>query len=383
MVTTKSQLIIDIKPWDSETNLEQLTKILKQKELEGITWGEFETQPLAFGVNKLVVAVVIEDDKVTCDDIEELITEEEDYVQSIDIVAWNHIGTKNKKEDDAMKAVHSISNLEGNIKYAAYGVRGMRNTMEDEIITELDMIKNEENRISCFGIFDGHGGSSCAEFVAQNWLHYCRQDGFSLSQDYLEDLFLKIDEDFGKIQRQKYSEMTIENTIGSTATVLFIDSLHCCNSGDSRCILWNGTSIDVLSRDHKPDVPDERDRIGACDGVVEFKRVNGQLAVSRSFGDYMFKNHKGGVDKRQQMVTALPEIETRKLSINTNEQFAVLACDGLWDVMSNEQVVQFIQTRLSQQEKLDLTSIIKELVEYAVLERRSTDNVSVVIVLFA
>ncbi len=88
---TKSQVVLDIKPWESETDLDALAEILRNKTREGLVWGAMEKRPLAFGVNKLVAVMTIDDHLVSAEDIEEMITEEEDYVQSYEIATWNKL----------------------------------------------------------------------------------------------------------------------------------------------------------------------------------------------------------------------------------------------------------------------------------------------------
>lgn len=87
----KSSILMDIKPWEAETDLEALAAKLKAIEKDGLLWGAHKLVPIAFGVKKLQILMVIEDDKVSGDDIEDMINQFEDDVQSMDIVAWNKI----------------------------------------------------------------------------------------------------------------------------------------------------------------------------------------------------------------------------------------------------------------------------------------------------
>jgi elongation factor 1-beta len=91
VVIAKSSILIDIKPWDDTTDLKELAAKLHAIEKDGLIWGDHKFIPVAFGIKKLQQLIVIEDDKVSGDDIEEMITGFEDHVQSMDIVAWNKI----------------------------------------------------------------------------------------------------------------------------------------------------------------------------------------------------------------------------------------------------------------------------------------------------
>ncbi len=88
----KSLILFDVKPWGEETNLDDLFKLIIQKEMDGLFWKlEYKKEPVAFGIYKLVVGCVIEDDKVSSDDLTEYIESFEDHVQSCDIAVFSKI----------------------------------------------------------------------------------------------------------------------------------------------------------------------------------------------------------------------------------------------------------------------------------------------------
>merc|ERR1712213_40750 len=90
-VIAKSNIILDIKPWDDETPLEKLEESVRSITMDGLLWGTGKFVAIGYGIKKLQITCVIEDDKVMMDDLEEQITGFEDYVQSMDIVAFNKI----------------------------------------------------------------------------------------------------------------------------------------------------------------------------------------------------------------------------------------------------------------------------------------------------
>jgi elongation factor 1-beta len=90
-VIAKSSILVDIKPWDDETNMKELAAKLITVQKDGLLWGAQKFVPVAYGLNKLQQLLVIEDDKVSGDDLEDLIMGFEEYVQSMDIVAWNKV----------------------------------------------------------------------------------------------------------------------------------------------------------------------------------------------------------------------------------------------------------------------------------------------------
>jgi len=87
----KSNVILDVKPWDDETDLAAMETEIRKIETEGLLWGKADKKPVAFGVFKLVICAVVEDDKVSVDWLEEQITNLEDYVQSVDVAAFQKI----------------------------------------------------------------------------------------------------------------------------------------------------------------------------------------------------------------------------------------------------------------------------------------------------
>lgn len=88
----KSSILLDVKPWDDETDMKEMERLVRTIQMEGLLWAQqARLVPLAYGINKLQIGCVIEDEKVSVDELQEKITEFEDYVQSVDIAAFNKI----------------------------------------------------------------------------------------------------------------------------------------------------------------------------------------------------------------------------------------------------------------------------------------------------
>lgn len=87
----KSSLVLDIKPWDDETDLKEMENLIRKIETDGLLWGASKLVPVAFGIQKLSISCVVEDDKVSIDWLTEEIEKHEDYVQSVDVAAFNKI----------------------------------------------------------------------------------------------------------------------------------------------------------------------------------------------------------------------------------------------------------------------------------------------------
>lgn len=87
----KSSILMDVKPWDDETDMAELEKCVRSVTMDGHLWGASKLVPLAYGIKKLQICCVIEDEKVSVDELQEKIQEFEDFVQSVDIAAFNKI----------------------------------------------------------------------------------------------------------------------------------------------------------------------------------------------------------------------------------------------------------------------------------------------------
>jgi len=87
----KTSVLLDVKPWDDETDMDAMLKAVKSIEKEGLVWGASKLVPVGYGINKLQVMCVVEDEKVSIDELSEQIQEFEDYVQSVDIAAMSKI----------------------------------------------------------------------------------------------------------------------------------------------------------------------------------------------------------------------------------------------------------------------------------------------------
>ncbi|CAH8481196.1 unnamed protein product [Heterobilharzia americana] len=133
---------------------------------------------------------------------------------------------------------------------------------------------------------------------------------------------------------------------GSTGIIVLLKDqmLYCGNAGDSRAVCSRRGIAEPLSTDHKPTLRAEKERISAAGGWVDAKRVNGNLALSRAFGDFVFKRNPRQ-SAESQIVTANPDVFVRRISVEDDE-FIVLCCDGIWDVMTNQEVISFVRLRL-------------------------------------
>ena len=170
------------------------------------------------------------------------------------------------------------------------------------------------------------------------------------------------------------------DTSGTTAVAILIchttHMLYVAHVGDSRAILLSSSSVSPLTNDHKADRPDEVERIRAAGGFVVHKRVMGELAISRAIGDMDFKRPSSS-EPGFNFVVADPEVGERQ--VKEDEDVLLLACDGLYDVMTNEKVAEYVRAGL-QETGGSVQRVAESIVSHAIEKLFTRDNVTVIVV---
>ncbi|CEI95336.1 Putative Protein phosphatase [Rhizopus microsporus] len=248
--------------------------------------------------------------------------------------------------------------------------------MEDAHTT---LLKLGDTNCSFFGVYDGHGGSSIAQYTGQTLYKKLLESKHFAKKEYKEafrDAFMSVDK--ALLEDNNYAL----DPSGCTAVAALItddNNIIVANAGDSRAIISSGGKAKPLSFDHKPTNEVEMERIIKAGGFVEFGRVNGNLALSRAIGDFEFKQSEE-LAAEEQVVTCNPDLTEHK--ITKEDDFIVLACDGIWDCMSNQEVVDFVQKGISLGKKLE--EICEDLMDHCIADEETTnglgyDNMSVII----
>jgi serine/threonine protein phosphatase PrpC len=245
---------------------------------------------------------------------------------------------------------------------------GSRPYMEDTYSFDVNMPYG----FSYYGLFDGHGGKEVSLYLKENMKHVIVK--------HIKDA-MKINESFIDVQKVLYESFkTIINdipyktsmTTGSTALVILKHSgkVWVANAGDTRAIMNDGLGVIQLSHDHKPNETKEHKRITSLGGKVikafqgDVYRVNGVLAVSRAVGDFSLSPH----------VTWKPEITT--FNINKNNHYIFMATDGVWDVLSNQSVVNIINEMIINEQWKHIGDVIISVAR----NNGSGDNIACILV---
>jgi len=317
-----------------------------------------------------------------------------------------------------------------------YGISeaiGARPTMEDRTIVIQSLMLDpshgyykdepkedlQELAMTSFAaVFDGHGGDECSNYLVEALPRNIRnamlaereslraaveQSRAAQRQEQAEDSASEI---MRKILKSSYLRtdkdfITPKNApqSGSTAAtiVLLGRRLFAANVGDSRVVLCRaGGQCVELTSDHKPSRPDEAARVRAAGGFILHKRVMGELAITRAFGDKSFKmgikamleeeaeELAGGADGNDQvkdltapLVSAEPEIAS--MILGHNDEFLLLACDGLFDVFRSQDAVALARQELIAH-RGEPAEVARILSDQAIRVRRSRDNVSILII---
>lgn len=161
---------------------------------------------------------------------------------------------------------------------------------------------------------------------------------------------------------------------GCTACIALLhkSTLLCANVGDSRCVVSRAGKAIEMSLDHKPEDQIETDRITKAGGKVTADgRVNGGLNLSRAFGDHGYKQNKD-LSAAEQMISPLPDVKV--LNLCQEDDFVIIACDGIWNSLTSQQAVDFVAERLSEDPDLQLSSICAQMFEHCLAPNLDGDG---------
>ncbi|KAE8880352.1 hypothetical protein PF005_g16338 [Phytophthora fragariae] len=305
--------------------------------------------------------------------------------------------------------------------FGVHADMGARKHMEDAHTIIQDLCIESLSRLgmhpqSYFAVYDGHGGEEASAFLG-DVLHHNIIDAFYMKKTELKTLLNTSHEERQSMITKRLIdafEATDEEFLneserpqaGSTATTVLVAGkfMFVSNVGDSRTVLSRGGKAERLSNDHKPSRPDEAQRIRDTGGFVIHGRIMGELAVSRAFGDVPFKTFDLPELAKEEEDSGKPrsDYDSQELPVNPNDilkgplviptpeititeltddcEFVMLASDGLYDVLKDQEAVDFMRQKIVQLK--DVQRAVEAIVEHAIFHQRSTDNVTCVVVMF-
>uniref|UniRef100_A0A0N4Z649 PPM-type phosphatase domain-containing protein n=1 Tax=Parastrongyloides trichosuri TaxID=131310 RepID=A0A0N4Z649_PARTI len=276
------------------------------------------------------------------------------------------------------------------MKYGMASMQGWRVDMEDAHDVQIAM-SNEPpfDKWSFFAVFDGHAGPNAAKHAAENLLktimetpefekllQHLKENGGAMDKEIRELICSGLTNGFLRHDEMLHNQPKPESS-GTTAIAALVTPEYAflVNLGDSRAIFCKKNADVIATEDHKPYNEKERERIVKAGGNVMISRVNGALAVSRAFGDFEYKNVPN-LASTEQLVSPEPDVYEIKREPDMDE-FFVLACDGIFDVMSNEELAELVRERLVVEK--DLKEIANQILDFA-LSKGSRDNMTLILV---
>jgi serine/threonine protein phosphatase PrpC len=318
------------------------------------------------------------------------------------------LSTPNKTKD-------SMDGENNFVRFGASAMQGWRYRMEDAHLHSLN-----NSNLDIFGVFDGHGGKEVSLFVKNHFIEeFNKNENTKLENipNSLIETFLKMDQllrtekgkkelvELNKLSKKEDAEQDrkekknatndiyktfdpknsddcdIANITGCTACVSVINNkekkIYFANAGDSRAVICKNGVGYQMSHDHKPDWAKEKNRIYKSGGWVSEGRIKGNLNLSRSLGDFEYKQDKN-LDPKDQMITAYPEINIEIL--DNSCEFIILACDGIWDCLTPQEACNFVRERLYDtktglpKNDIKISKIIEEMMDHIIAEDIANEN---------
>ena len=258
---------------------------------------------------------------------------------------------------------------------------------------------NNKNCCHFFAIYDGHGGKGCSSFLKENLYKNITEFssiGIKIGIDLAEEKFKT------KIALNEKGKLVDQS--GSCGIMLMIQGKKCiiANIGDSRLVIFRNKSILFKTTDHKPDSIIEKARIELSGGKLykaqsllpvyqngmkinaPWRVLPGRLSVSRTFGDIQAKDENFGGNKTA--IIALPDIN--EIELDEKYNFIVIGCDGIFDVLKNEELLECIQIVLKEKNITDFKNVdmhqlcgdFAAMIIKSALAKDSFDNVSCIVI---
>jgi len=283
----------------------------------------------------------------------------------------------------------------------------IRNYNEDEIT--ITKINSNDEFFYFFGVFDGHGGNGCSLYLKENFHNFIKE----FSAESLRNAVYQSENEF--LTKKAVDENNnICDSSGSCGIIAIIknNKFIISNTGDSRIVVYKNGKVFFATEDHKPNSEKEKERIKNAGGQIyqspsfivfyqNGKKIDlpwrvfpGRLSVSRTFGDIGAKNEKFGGKNG----VIIPNPDITEFEINNEFDFMVIGCDGIFDVLSNEDLYEIWKIVLKiQKDEIEKNKDIENNMEYNInklcgdfaaliiksaMAKKSLDNVSCIVVLF-
>ncbi|XP_010941495.1 probable protein phosphatase 2C 47 [Elaeis guineensis] len=273
------------------------------------------------------------------------------------------------------------------LRSGSYTDIGTRKDMEDEHICINDLPAHLGYLFRCptpsafYGVFDGHGGPDAAAYIRRHAIRFLFEEASFPQASQVDNAFLdevesSIRKSFLNADLALANDCTISSSSGTTAlTALVLGRLLLvANIGDCRAVLCRKGEAVEMSQDHRPIHEAELQRIKASGGFVDDGYLNGVLSVTRALGDWDMKFPCGSCSP------LISEPEFRQTILSEEDEFLIMGCDGIWDVMSSQHAVSIVRRGLRRHDNPEQCA--RDLVMEA-LQLKAIDNLTVIVVCFS
>uniref|UniRef100_A0A2P2KJA8 protein-serine/threonine phosphatase n=1 Tax=Rhizophora mucronata TaxID=61149 RepID=A0A2P2KJA8_RHIMU len=271
------------------------------------------------------------------------------------------------------------------IRSGSHADIGPRPSMDDEHIQIDDLSAHLGSFFkwpsAFYAVFDGHGGPEAAAYVKRNAMRLFFGDADLPQTSDIDSVFLEAvvnshQKAFLLADSALADESSISSSCGTTALTALVLGRHLivANAGDCRAVLCRkGVAVD-MSHDHKPSYLPERRRVEDLGGYIEDDYLNGNLSVTRVLGDWDLKLPLGSASP------LIAEPDVQQVVLTEEDEFLIIGCDGIWDVMSSQVAVSLVRRGLRRHDDPEICA--RDLVMEG-LRLHSADNLTAVVICFS
>lgn len=273
-----------------------------------------------------------------------------------------------------------------NIRSGSHADIGSKDSMEDEHIRIDDLSGHLGSHFQSpmpsafYAVFDGHRGPEAAAYMKRNAMRLFFEESELPQTTDIDAVFLK---DLENSHRKAFlladlalkDESSVASSCGTTALTALLLGRHLlvANAGDCRAVLCTKGQAVEMSQDHRPSYLPERRRVEEMGGRIDYDYLN-DLSVTRALGDWDLKFPLGSSSP------LIAEPDVRQVVLTEDDEFLIIGCDGIWDVMESQYAVSFVRRMLRRYD--DPERCARELVREA-LCLNASDNLTVIVICFS
>ncbi|GKV29521.1 hypothetical protein SLEP1_g38446 [Rubroshorea leprosula] len=302
------------------------------------------------------------------------------------ISRFESVVTSSETIEDAVLETSAVKFVP-RIRSGSYADIGRRRSMEDEHIRVDDLSGHLGSLLRCampsafYAVFDGHNGPDAATYIKRNAMRLFVKDAelpqiADIDADFLKKLESSHKKAFLLADDALAAESSVSHSCGTTVLTALVLGRHLmvANAGDCRAVLCRKGSAVDMTQDHKPTYLPECIRVEKLGGTIDDGYLNGYLSVTRALGDWELKLPLG----KESPLIAEPDVN--QVMLTEDDEFLIIGCDGIWDVISSQSAVSLVRRGLRRHD--DPQECARELVMEA-SRLDSTDNLTAIVICFS